>query len=60
MEQHTASLPIACVEGWSTDDQNWAGVRLCDLARLAGTDRPASALVRSLERGGARMAAGRR
>jgi DMSO/TMAO reductase YedYZ molybdopterin-dependent catalytic subunit len=53
MEQHTASLPIACVEGWSTDDQNWAGVRLSDLARLAGVSRPSSALVQSLERGGA-------
>jgi DMSO/TMAO reductase YedYZ molybdopterin-dependent catalytic subunit len=53
MRQHTASLPIACVEGWSTDDQEWAGVRLSDLARLAGVTRPSSALVQSLERGGA-------
>ena len=53
MEQHTASLPIACVEGWSTDDQAWSGVRLRDLARLAGVTRPASVLVRSLQRGGA-------
>ncbi|HEY2281437.1 MAG TPA: molybdopterin-dependent oxidoreductase [Streptosporangiaceae bacterium] len=53
MEQHTASLPIACVEGWSTDDQSWSGVRLRDLARLAGVTRPASVLVRSLQRGGA-------
>ena len=53
MEQHTASLPIACVEGWSTDDQAWAGVRLRDLARLAGVARPSSVLVQSLERGGA-------
>jgi DMSO/TMAO reductase YedYZ molybdopterin-dependent catalytic subunit len=53
MEQHAASLPIACVEGWSTDDQYWAGVRLRDLARLTGIDRPSSALVQSLERGGA-------
>ena len=52
MRQHTASLPIACVEGWSTDDQLWTGVRLSDLARLAGVTRPSSALVRSLERGG--------
>jgi DMSO/TMAO reductase YedYZ molybdopterin-dependent catalytic subunit len=35
MEQHTAYLPIACVEGWSTDNQAWTGVRLRDLARLA-------------------------
>jgi DMSO/TMAO reductase YedYZ molybdopterin-dependent catalytic subunit len=53
MEQHTASLPIACVEGWSTDDQAWTGVRLRDLARLAGVTRPSSVLVQSLERGGA-------
>ncbi len=52
MELHTASLPIACVEGWSTDDQYWAGVRLGDLALLAGVNRPSSVLVRSLERGG--------
>jgi DMSO/TMAO reductase YedYZ molybdopterin-dependent catalytic subunit len=53
MEQYTASLPIACVEGWSTDNQVWAGVRLRDLARLAGITRPSSVLVQSLERGGA-------
>jgi DMSO/TMAO reductase YedYZ molybdopterin-dependent catalytic subunit len=53
MEQSTASLPIACVEGWSTDNQAWAGVRLRDLARLAGVTRPSSVLVQSLERGGA-------
>jgi DMSO/TMAO reductase YedYZ molybdopterin-dependent catalytic subunit len=53
MEQHTASLPIACVEGWSTDDHAWAGVRLRDLARLAGVTQPSSVLVRSLQRGGA-------
>jgi DMSO/TMAO reductase YedYZ molybdopterin-dependent catalytic subunit len=32
---HTYALPIACVEGWSTE-QVWTGVRLADLARLAG------------------------
>ena len=52
LEQHTAQLPIACVEGWSTGDQAWTGVRLRDLARLAGVSRPASVLVASLERGG--------
>ena len=31
MPQHTESLPIACVEGWSTT-QSWTGVRLRDLA----------------------------
>jgi DMSO/TMAO reductase YedYZ molybdopterin-dependent catalytic subunit len=52
MQQHTASLPIACVEGWSTGDQAWTGVRLRDLARLAGVTRPSSVLVRSVEPGG--------
>ena len=53
MEQHTAYLPIACVEGWSTGNQAWTGVRLRDLARLAGISHPASVLVDSLEQGGA-------
>ena len=53
MEQYAASLPIACVEGWSTDNQAWTGVRLSDLARLAGVAHPSSALVKSLEHGGA-------
>ncbi|MDQ2813451.1 MAG: molybdopterin-dependent oxidoreductase [Actinomycetota bacterium] len=52
MEQHTAYLPIACVEGWSTDNQAWTGVRLGDLARLAGASHPAMVLVDSLEAGG--------
>ncbi|MGP3990729.1 molybdopterin-dependent oxidoreductase [Streptomyces sp. 3N207] len=38
MPQHSAELPIACVEGWSTSDQHWSGVRLRDLAELAGFD----------------------
>jgi DMSO/TMAO reductase YedYZ molybdopterin-dependent catalytic subunit len=53
MQQYTANLPISCVEGWSTDYQAWAGVRLRDLARLAGVPRPAGVLVRSLQSGGA-------
>jgi DMSO/TMAO reductase YedYZ molybdopterin-dependent catalytic subunit len=52
MPQHTAQLPIACVEGWSTL-RTWDGVRLADLARLAGVPAPLSAHVTSLERGGA-------
>ncbi|MBV8346350.1 MAG: molybdopterin-dependent oxidoreductase [Mycolicibacterium sp.] len=52
MAQHTARLPIACVEGWSTTE-TWSGVRLADLARLAGVPQPRSALVVSLERYGA-------
>lgn len=43
MTQHTSELPIACVEGWSTSNQSWRGVRLRDLAALAGypADAPA-------------------
>jgi DMSO/TMAO reductase YedYZ molybdopterin-dependent catalytic subunit len=52
MPQHTARLPIACVEGWSTTE-NWTGVRLRELAELAGVPNPASAFVRSVERFGA-------
>lgn len=51
MPQHTARLPIACVEGWSTTE-TWSGVRLRDLAQLAGVPAPASARVVSLERFG--------
>ena len=39
MPQHTARLPIACVEGWSTTE-TWTGVRLRDLAALAGVPEP--------------------
>ncbi|MEU9739432.1 molybdopterin-dependent oxidoreductase [Micromonospora chersina] len=51
LAQHTAVLPIACVEGWSTS-QTWTGVRLRDLAALVGAAGPATARVRSLERAG--------
>lgn len=51
MTQHTAELPIACVEGWSTV-QTWTGVRLRDLAELAGVKSPHSAKVLSLQRKG--------
>ena len=51
MPQHTARLPIACVEGWSTTE-TWSGVRLRDLAELAGVGEPDSAHVVSLERNG--------
>jgi DMSO/TMAO reductase YedYZ molybdopterin-dependent catalytic subunit len=52
MPQHTAQLSINCVEGWSSGNQSWTGVRLRDLARLAGADQPAALLAESLERGG--------
>ncbi|MFJ3527494.1 molybdopterin-dependent oxidoreductase [Streptomyces sp. NPDC090132] len=54
MDQYGAALPIACVEGWSTSDQWWRGVRLRDLAELAGYPRnPPGVLVESLQRSGA-------
>ncbi len=56
MRQTSARLPIACVEGWSTV-QTWSGVRLAELARIAGVPAPRSARVTSLQRGGAFSAA---
>jgi DMSO/TMAO reductase YedYZ molybdopterin-dependent catalytic subunit len=51
MAQTAATLPIACVEGWSTT-QHWSGVRIADLADLAGRPAASSVLVRSLEKHG--------
>jgi DMSO/TMAO reductase YedYZ molybdopterin-dependent catalytic subunit len=51
LPQHTVDLPIACVEGWSTTE-TWTGVRLRDLARLAGVPQPRSTVVRSVETAG--------
>ncbi len=51
LPQATESLPIACVEGWSTT-QTWTGVRLRDLARMAGAESGHTLLVESLQRGG--------
>ncbi|MFF4657911.1 molybdopterin-dependent oxidoreductase [Streptomyces sp. NPDC001381] len=51
---HSSALPIACVEGWSTSDQWWRGVRLRDLAALVGhDDDPPDVFVESLQRHGA-------
>lgn len=51
---HSAELPIACVEGWSTSDQRWRGVRLRDLAALVGHDgEPPDVFVESLQSHGA-------
>jgi DMSO/TMAO reductase YedYZ molybdopterin-dependent catalytic subunit len=51
LPQRSAVLPIACVEGWSAAAL-WSGVRLTDLARLAGIAEPGGALVESIERAG--------
>jgi len=52
MELVTASLPIACVEGWTTT-QEWTGVRLSELARMAEVVEPSEVEVRSLQPRGA-------
>ncbi|MFC8448973.1 molybdopterin-dependent oxidoreductase [Kitasatospora sp. NPDC057223] len=53
LPQTGAALPIACVEGWSTPDQRWSGVRLTDLAALVGLhDDPPDVFVESVQRGG--------
>lgn len=51
MAQHSAQLPIACVEGWSSTP-TWTGVRLADLSTLAGVPEPAAAQVASLQESG--------
>jgi DMSO/TMAO reductase YedYZ molybdopterin-dependent catalytic subunit len=51
LPQHTARLPIACVEGWTTT-QTWTGVRLAELARQAGVPAAETAFVRSLQPAG--------
>lgn len=53
MGLHRAVLPIACVEGWSTGNQQWEGVRLADLAELVGGTRSGLLRVDSLQQGGA-------
>lgn len=51
LPQHTARLPIACVEGWSVE-ASWRGVRLRDVLRMAGVSDDAQVRVESLERYG--------
>ncbi len=48
LPQHTYSMPIACVEGWSTT-QHWTGVRLRDLAALVDAPHTAILEVHSLQ-----------
>lgn len=48
MPQHTETLPIACVEGWSVR-RTWTGVKLADLARMAGMTEDQGFQVLSLE-----------
>lgn len=51
MPQYSAHLPIACVEGWSVDNQLWQGVRLRDLAAIAGVPHAGSVFVESIQQG---------
>lgn len=44
---HTATLPIVCVEGWSSS-QRWRGVRVRDLLDRAGVDRSADCVVHAM------------
>jgi DMSO/TMAO reductase YedYZ molybdopterin-dependent catalytic subunit len=52
LPQTTASLPITCVEGWSSDAV-WTGVRMTDLLHLVGgANGDDQVLVESLQTGG--------
>lgn len=51
LRQHTVSLPIACVEGWSAD-ATWTGVRLADLLELAEWPDGAEVDVESMQPSG--------
>jgi DMSO/TMAO reductase YedYZ molybdopterin-dependent catalytic subunit len=51
LPQHTYELPIACVEGWSTT-QRWTGVRVRDLAALAGSRGKLTVDTTSIEQNG--------
>lgn len=53
MTLHGATLPIACVEGWSTGNQEWEGLRLADLGALVGGADAGLLKVGSLQQGGA-------
>ena len=52
LRQHTAELPIACVEGWS-QSAVWTGVPVRDLVELVGGAAGSDVTVESLERKGA-------
>jgi len=51
MTQHTETLPIACVEGWSASG-DWTGVRVRDLLDLVEAPRGSDVLVESLQPSG--------
>ena len=51
LPQTDKTLPIACVEGWSTSG-DWTGVRLRDLFQLVDVHEPVDVVIRSLQRSG--------
>jgi hypothetical protein len=51
MPQRSATLPIACVEGWSSSG-TWTGVPVRDLLKAAGAKAGATIGVESFQRGG--------
>ena len=48
LPKHVATLPIACVEGWSAN-QTWTGPRVRDLLAMAGARPDAEVTVHSLQ-----------
>jgi DMSO/TMAO reductase YedYZ molybdopterin-dependent catalytic subunit len=51
LPQHEATLPIACVEGWSAS-ASWRGVRVLDILDLVGAGGTDRVDVESLQRSG--------
>jgi Oxidoreductase molybdopterin binding domain len=51
LPQHSATLPIACVEGWSAN-RRWSGVRVRDVVAAAGVNDRVSLMVESTQRSG--------
>jgi DMSO/TMAO reductase YedYZ molybdopterin-dependent catalytic subunit len=51
MTQRTERLPIACVEGWSSN-ADWTGVRLSEVLEAAGLAPDTEVTVESLQTGG--------
>lgn len=49
MKMYDVTLPITCVEGWSSSAR-WTGVRLRDVLALAGSDGRQPVRIESLER----------
>jgi len=48
LPQHSADLPIACVDGWSAS-ATWRGVRVSDVLAMAGAPEGADVRVESLQ-----------